>query len=240
MRAVLDVTLPTPSQNLACDDALLELCEDGLDREILRFWEPHEPFVVLGYSSKIQAEVTLPLCAAAGVPVLRRASGGGTVLQGPGCLNFALLLRIPPRGPLQTIQGTASFVLQRHRDALALLLGAPVTVEGSSDLAVGGLKCSGNAQRRKRRCVLFHGTFLLDADLELIEQLLPIPSRQPAYRRNRPHREFLTNLRIPAQMIKEALATAWQATHPFTAVPWQRIARLDRTVYATPAWTERW
>src|SRR5713226_6021948 len=72
------------------------------------------------------------------------------------------------------------------------LPGDPVTVEGFTDLAVNGLKFSGNAQRRKRRCLLFHGTFLLDLDLALVEKLLRPPSRQPAYRENRSRAEFLT------------------------------------------------
>ena len=38
---LLDLTFPTPEENLACDEALLEMCEQGYDREILRFWEPH-------------------------------------------------------------------------------------------------------------------------------------------------------------------------------------------------------
>jgi lipoate-protein ligase A len=44
----LDLTLPGASGNLACDEALLEACEDSPDAEMLRFWEPRHYFVVLG------------------------------------------------------------------------------------------------------------------------------------------------------------------------------------------------
>ena len=102
----LDRTLGTPQENLACDEALLEVCEEGSADEILRFWEPRQHFVVLGYSNKVRAEANLDTCRALDVPILRRCSGGGTVLQGPGSLNYALILRIRrgrPQEPLQKL-----------------------------------------------------------------------------------------------------------------------------------------
>lgn len=82
---------------------------------------------------------------------------------------------------------------------------------GHTDLALDGVKFSGNAQRRKRRCLLFHGTILLNLNLALVEELLPMPSRQPEYRQNRPHRDFIRNLPLSADTVKHALAGAWSA-----------------------------
>ena len=245
---LVDSTLPDPAKNLACDEALLDLCEAGFDHDLLRFWEPREHFVVLGYSSRIRADVELPRCARLRVPIFRRCSGGGTVLQGPGCLNFSLVLRLDaatrPAGLqeaelLTTISGTTRLVMNTHRVALERLLGETVAVEGVSDLVRGGLKFSGNAQRRKRRAVLFHGTFLLDLDLRLVEELLPLPARQPPYRGNRPHQEFLSNLRLPASTVKTVLASAWRAAEPLDSLPMERIETLARDVYETQGWIYR-
>jgi lipoate-protein ligase A len=41
---------------------------------------------------------------------------------------------------------------------------------------VGNRKFSGNAQRRKRDFLIFHGTFLLNFDLQLIAKYLCRPS----------------------------------------------------------------
>ena len=60
----LDLTLPTPEENLACDEALLELCEEGGGDQILRFWESPTYFVALGYANKAESEVNLAACAA--------------------------------------------------------------------------------------------------------------------------------------------------------------------------------
>jgi len=58
----LDLTLPGASGNLACDEALLEACEDSPDAEMLRFWEPRHYFVVLGYANRAELEVNLAAC----------------------------------------------------------------------------------------------------------------------------------------------------------------------------------
>lgn len=235
---VLDLTLPTPEHNLACEEALIQWCEeDGYEDEILRFWEPKEHFAVLGYSGKINSELNLISCQDLCVPVLRRCSGGGTILQGPGCLNYALILRIPGREALKGITETNAFIMQRLKNALEPILGPGIEIQGLSDLALGRQKFSGNAQYRKRRFVLFHGTFLLRFDISLVEKLLPIPLRQPPYRQNRSHGDFLTNLNLPSDTIKQTLKRAWNTTEELKDLPLDRIERLARDRYADNKWT---
>src|SRR5258708_457615 len=147
----IDLTLPSPAANLACDEALLDLCEEGLEDGILRFWEAHAPFVVVGYANSAAREANLDTCKADNVPVLRRLSGGGTVLQGQGCLNYSLILKIEEAGPLASITGTNGFILGRQKMALVPLVGPEIRIEGHTDLVVGNFKFSGNAQRRKRK-----------------------------------------------------------------------------------------
>lgn len=219
----LELTLPTPAENLACDEALLDLCEQNEGNGgILRFWEAREHFIVLGYSNKAHTEVHLDRARQDGVPVLRRCTGGGAVLQGPGCLNYSLILPI-------TAQVTETNQLIMHRHAAAL--GGEV--RGHSDLTLGELKFSGNAQRRKRRYLLFHGSFLLNLDIERIERLLPMPSREPDYRQHRAHREFLRNVSRPYRL---ALRQCWRADETLTDVP--DISTLVR-VYSSDEWTHK-
>src|SRR6266850_788517 len=126
-----DLTFPSPAENLACDEALLELCEQGgLRDEVLRVWEPSQYFVVLGYADKLSTEVNLPFCEANTIPILRRCTGGGTVLQGPGVLNYSLILKIGDSSPVHSIPATNSSILKRHQKVLTALLGAPVEMQG--------------------------------------------------------------------------------------------------------------
>ena len=219
---LLDLTLPTPAENLALDEALLDLCDAG-GPESLRFWESPERFVVVGYGNRIASEVDLAACADADVTVLRRCSGGGTVVQGPGCLNYNVVLRIPDHGPLGTVTGTNRFVMERMRDALQPLIPVPVVVEGHTDLALqtaGGLrKFSGNAQRRRRSALAFHGTLLLSFDLGSIAQFLVHPTVEPGYRGRRSHLDFVANLALPRGTVTKAVAAAWHASEPLVSLP---------------------
>lgn len=235
----LDLTLPTPAENLAGDELLLDEAEGGAGGEVLRFWESTAPFVVVGYANKVATEVDLTACAARGIPVLRRCSGGGTVLQGPGCLNYALILKIESGGPLRNVSTANRFIMERNRAAIESALRAPPSapaVRGHTDLAIGGRKFSGNSQRRRKHFLLFHGSLLLQLDLSLVEALLPLPSQQPDYRRDRSHGEFLTNLNLAANTVKTALREAWQADEPLKQPPLEKIQALAREKYATPGW----
>lgn len=235
----VELTFPTPEQNLACDEALVALCESGYEHEILRVWEPREHFVVVGYSNRVLSEVDLPACRENLVPIIRRCSGGGTVLQGPGCLNYALILRVGNHEPLANISATNAFVMQRHRRAVENIIGATVEIQGFSDLSLNNLKFSGNAQCRKRHFILFHGTFLLDLDIPLMERLLRIPERQPAYRRGRSHAKFLTNLDLAPARVRTMLRETWEASTPLGDLPREEIDRLAAERYARREWTFR-
>ena len=250
----LDLTFPTPEENLACDEALLE-CGDAGGPEVLRFWTPRHHCVVVGYSNSVEREVHVEACRKRNVPILRRCTGGGTVLQGPGCLNFSLILRMDSHPALQTVIGTNRFVMERNRAALENLLvrsnrhgealfskseignrKSEISVRGHTDLARGDRKFSGNAQRRRHRAVLFHGTILLNLDLSLVGELLPMPSKHPDYRHNRDHAEFLMNLGMPEQEMKDVLRRSWKAAEVLKVVPVAEIRKLADQKYATEAW----
>jgi lipoate-protein ligase A len=233
---LLDLTLPWPAENLACDEALLDAAETGAGDEVLRFWESRESFVVVGYANKVAAEVNVAACETHGIPILRRCSGGGTVVQGPGGLNYTLVLRITADGPLHSIGIANQFIMRQNRAALESVVNRPVAVRGHTDLTVGDRKFSGNSQRRKKHFLLFHGTFLLNFDLLLVSELLPMPSKQPDYREHRAHTEFLTNLNVPANEVKAALRQTWKAEEPLDNPPLEKITALARDKYATREW----
>ena len=244
---LLDLTLPSPAENLACDEALLDWCENGEGEEVLRFWEPREHFVVVGYADKIANEVNVAACEKRGIPILRRCSGGGTVLQGPGCFNYTLVLRITSDGPLRNISAANQFIMRRNRAAIESLFRTfnlqpstfNLSIGGHTDLVVSGRKFSGNSQRRRKNFLLFHGTFLLNFHLALIGELLQMPSKQPDYRRNRAHGEFLVNLKIPADQLKNALNKAWNASEELHDFPKQETHRLAVEKYSTVRWNFR-
>jgi len=119
------------------------------------------------------------------------------------------------------------------------LTGFEVALEGISDLAIGARKFSGNAQYRKSRALLIHGTFLLDFDLSLIGRYLQLPSKQPAYRQNRSHLEFLTKLPVRSAELRERLQESWSARTALDKIPIDRIDMLVQQRYGGKEWSEK-
>src|SRR5262245_43034553 len=192
----LDLTLPTATENLALDEALLEASEAReLSGDILRLWEMPEHAVILGRSSRAADEVDLSAAHGANVPVLRRSSGGAAVVVGPGCLMYSIILRYEGREHLRMLDEVHRHVLGIIRTALSPLIHGVEHV-GTCDLAIGGRKFSGNSLRCKRDHLLYHGTLLYNFDLELVSRLLRMPPRQPDYRGHRAHADFLTNIPV--------------------------------------------
>jgi lipoate---protein ligase len=233
----LELTLPTPEENLALDEALLDFAEEEYNREILRVWEPLHPFAVLGYGNRAHQELHLARCQAENIPVLRRCSGGGTVLQGPGCLNYTLILNIRQNPRLESIAHTNRCIMQKHQAAIQHLIPSGIIeIQGHTDLALDRKKFSGNAQRRKRAFLLFHGSFLLSFDLPMIERFLQFPPKPPLYRAGRSHLEFVTNLPLPAAMLSSALKRCWSAAEILTEVPVHRVQRRIKEKYGQQNW----
>lgn len=236
----LDLTLSTPAEDLALDEALLDACEASESATgVLRFYQTVVPCVVLGYGNRREAEVNLAACAAEGVPVLRRISGGGTVVLGRGCLAYALVLPIAAAPDLASVTGTNRWVMERHRRWLAEETGLPIEVRGHTDLTVGDRKFGGNAQRRRRRMLLFHGTFLLDFDLGRIARLLRLPPVRPTYRGDRDHGSFVANLGWAASAVKEVLRRGWGAETPWTEPLEARVGGLMAERYGRTDWHDR-
>jgi len=234
----LEFTFDEPAANLACDEALLEMMEaNSLCDDCLRIWQAKNYFVVLGHSDRVQSNVNVAACNDYSIPIVRRISGGGTVVQGPGCLNYSLILKNAAR--LKNIEDTFKYVLERHRSVVEKVCGVTARLEGISDLTFNGLKFSGNAQYRKAPSVLVHGTFLWNFDLSVIEPLLPPPAKQPAYRRRRPHLEFVTNLPVDPSQLCDRLKHVWGCGENLPEVPFARIDQLVRDRYGRIGWTEK-
>ena len=188
---ILFRSAPTVAENLAMDDAAARSAgATGLRR--LRFWWGGPPAVVMGSSERPEQVVDADACARLGVDVLKRSTGGGSVLQTGDVLNYSLVTPAPANLDLK-----AGF--RPGIDLICAILasfGVAGRQEGTSDVAVGDRKISGNAQAGRWKALLVHGTLLVDFDHDLADAVLKHPPREPAYRRGRSHRDFLVTLRL--------------------------------------------
>ena len=207
-----DISLPTPQENILYDNVLLELAEQGSAGEALRFWESQELFIVLGRIGDPAVDLRVEKVLADRIPVLRRSSGGGTVLQGKGCLNYTLVLS-KDRPEVQDLRRSYQFILGRVIAALKNL-GIDAVSRPLSDIALtqNNKKISGNAQKRSKKFILHHGTLLYGFDLKKIEDYLTIPKDVPEYRQNRSHLDFVTNIPVTAAALKQETQRTFSVT----------------------------
>ena len=239
------IELPTVEENLALDEALLEEAHEGLTaRPVVRTWMAEAPVVVVGSSSRIADEVDEAACGALGVRIVRRPSGGLTVLLGPGCLMWSVVVPHPSGSPpIDQIHASMLEPLRRRLNQAVADGGRTIERLGSSDLVLvdgsAQRKCSGNALRVRRHAALYHGTLLDAFDIPLISRVLRHPPREPGYRARRPHGEFLANLGLGRSRLETLVREAFAAAQTRSLWPIDRVARLVRDRYADADWTRR-
>lgn len=238
---LLDQSFSAPAENLAADEVLLESAEQGCIPCSLRFWESPSFFVVIGSGQHHGKAVHSFNCLRDGVPILRRCSAGGAVLQGPGCLNFALALSYERFPEVSDLQGSYRHILDRVIEALSGI-GIAAVRAGVSDLACNGLKISGNAQRRRRHACLHHGTLLYEVEWERMHRYLPEPQDRPEYRGGRTHAEFVGAVRATSQQLRMALVQTFCPDAPpgeWSQEEKEQIAFLAQTKYRENKWNLR-
>jgi lipoate-protein ligase A len=239
----IDLTLATPAENLALDEALLDWAEeDDAAGEFLRIWESPRPIVVVGRSSRVGQEVDTRACAERGIPILRRTSGGAAIVAGPGCLMYAVVLSHVQRPERRDISRAHTHVLGRLVDGLRPHV-PHVACAGTSDLGLTEVSCaglpkkfSGNSMRAKRDHFLYHGTLLYGFDLSLIDACLRSPPRQPAYRARRDHADFVANLPLTRRELVAALDDAFPTEERLAAWPRSRVESLVAERFGRESW----
>jgi len=196
---------------VAFDELLLNKAESGEIGEVLRFWSSNQYLIAVGRSGKVSEDCSVDECRRDGIKIIRRISGGGSVLQGPGCINYSAILSYDSAGEYRDIRTSYQSILQRLADSLRKE-GHDVNFFPICDLALSKKKISGNAQARKKKFFLHHGTFLISFDLDKVPRYLKHPSKEPEYRNGRSHKDFLANISISREELEHLIKETFSAT----------------------------
>jgi len=168
------------AEGLATDEALMA----GFGREAtsayaaaLRLYTYRPHCALVGRYQSVADEVDLEFCAAHGVEVGRRPTGGGAIIMGSGQLGVAICARAradePPRDALR---GYADGVI-----AGLAALGVEAQFRSKNDLEVGGKKIAGlGLHLDSHGGLLFHASVLVGLDVELMLRILRIPGAKVA------------------------------------------------------------
>ena len=175
--------------------------EEALLRADSRNWlvlypGPPTPTIVLGISGRVERLVHVGAARAAGARALRRFTGGGTVVADAGTVFVSLCMgRGSAAGHPQFPREIMAWSREFYEPVFRHLLRPSVhsfSIE-ENDYCAGDLKFGGNAQAVSRDRWVHHTSFLWSI-CPAHMGLLKVPEKRPAYRRDRPHEEFLTCL----------------------------------------------
>ncbi len=162
--------------NMGLDEAILESVASGSEPPTLRMYRWKPSAVSVGYFQGVRDEVNLEKCAELGVDVVRRLTGGGAVFHADE-ITYSIVVpethALAAGGILDSYKAICAGVVAGLRR-----LGIPAEFAPLNDIVAGGRKLSGNAQTRKRACLLQHGTILLGVDLEAMFSVLQVPNEK--------------------------------------------------------------
>lgn len=206
----------TGAWNMALDEALMQAVAAGESPPTLRLYQWSPPCLSLGKRQPLDG-VDLAACQAAGVDVVRRATGGWAILHTD---EVTYSVTVPPDDP--RAEGA---ILDAYRKLSAGLvaglrrLGVPAEmnpvvpggafnvsaacfeVPSAYEIVVGDRKLIGSAQTRPQGRVLQHGSLPLEGDIARVAQFL-------AFDRPEERTELADHLRARATTLSAVLGRA--------------------------------
>lgn len=153
-----------PFFNHAAEEYLM----NNFDDEVFMLWI-NKPSILIGRNQNTVSEINLDYVKNNGIEVVRRLSGGGTVYNDLGNMNFTFITNRNPLEP-QVKNGFEKFALPVINVLQSLGVNAIFT--GRNDITIDDKKFSGNAQYFQKDKLLHHGTLLFDCDMSKLSLAL--------------------------------------------------------------------
>ncbi|WP_420421576.1 lipoyl protein ligase domain-containing protein [Simkania sp.] len=172
-------------EQLLLEEALLRTTDQNWC--VLNHGSP--PRIVMGISGKPQKLIDSNKMTSAPIPLIKRYSGGGTVIVDSDTLFVSFIFQKEihsfPCYPEPILRWSEEF----YQEALSI----PDFHLRENDYVIGEKKCGGNAQYIKKNRFVHHTTFLWDFKQSHMDYLLH-PEKTPKYRDGRSHESFLCRL----------------------------------------------
>lgn len=191
------------------DAALFRGTGDGM-----MVWQPAETIIVLGQSNTPERSLVLENVVSDGIPVTKRPTGGEAVILTPQMAVITVAREFPG------LVRSRDFFIEVNGMILDMLSDLGVKnygTRGISDITIGHRKILGSSMHRRESRLVYHGVLNIAGDPSIFEKYLRHPSREPDYRHNRPHGEFVTSLKIEGYSIHYQDIAALLSHSPITA-----------------------
>jgi lipoate---protein ligase len=229
---LLDTGYLSAAANMALDKIILEEVDSGASPPTLRFLQFRPAAALVGYHQDVSLEIRTDYCAAHGIDVNRRLTGGGSILFQESGLGWELFGRrdyAPFRGPYDS-------VLTRICSAAAAglaRLGIPAVFRPRNDIEVQGKKVSGTGGVALSQGIMFQGTVLMQNQVELFLKALRIPVEKLKKREIESLMQricFLEDIAAPApsvERVKQALCEEFSIRFGITLISGD-LTRVER------------
>jgi lipoate-protein ligase A len=252
--------------NMAVDQAILDAVVEGASPPTLRFYAWAPPCLSLGRGQPL-ADADQEACHAAGVDIVRRPTGGRSILHTDELTYSVSLLHSDPRaegGVVESYRRLSEGLLAglrrlRVQAAQAVSQGTADTTDtavcfetpADYEITVDGRKLVGSAQWRARGGVLQHGTLPLCGDLARIVDYVALPDTERGSQRRRLHLQALTleearGQPVPFAAAAQALVAGFAQALKLRLLPGEltpseraRVVEIRANIYAAPGWTAR-
>ena len=171
----------------------------GATQPMVRVYPFERRAIVAGRGSDLKKEVNLSRARADNIPIYRRMGGGCSVFLDPG--NLIVSIGFPAKGlfGVQSLFNQCSDWLIQAFKTMGL---GTIYQDGISDLVMEDYKIGGSCFYRAQGLGYYSAAILVSPDLDAMDTYLGHPPREPAYRRGRPHKDFLSGLNVFVPGIK--------------------------------------
>lgn len=163
--------LTDPYLNLAIEDYVYNKMSPEPHNNRLMFYI-NKPCVVIGKNQNPWKEVNLPLLNSLHIPMLRRRSGGGTVVHDSGNVNFSFMTTKSEFSRFKFVNLVVDAINNwgKCKYELEVSSRGDITTVTQSDGI--NYKISGSAYKLSRGKSYHHGTMLLNLRLDILGKLL--------------------------------------------------------------------
>ncbi len=154
-------------------------------------WIPDRVYVVLGQRDNVEKAVESVIAKEHNVTVLKRPSGGHSVVLTPKTFVVAMT---HPEKTIKDIKPTFAKSIDFIIRALEMQGVRNLQIKGISDIVIGDKKITGSSMYFAKTKLFFHAVINISEKPEFIAQFLKHPETEPEYRQKRNHAEFITSL----------------------------------------------
>ena len=154
-------------------------------------WIPDKFYLILGRSNSAEKSLDLEKTNSDSVKILKRPSGGETVILSP---NTLVLSAVAIEDELKNSHKYFEFFNNKIISILGKKGITNLQQKGISDISLRDKKILGSSIYRKGNKIFYHAVLNISESVKNIEKYILHPSREPDYRKGRKHSEFVTSL----------------------------------------------